>query len=175
MHIGTSSSQPETEEHLLSIYLVFVPSSLLAFLLNMFLLRPLYHRDRRMLSISLTPMPSFFFLFISTVYSFSLAPSLCFLNPITSVLLTYMDTSSLHCSWLLLGFMTFHSIDVIVSLLYHHYVWTTYRPSKSINLYHATFFAYTGTLLPYMQTFFLHCLLLYSVIHLFVNHSGPYC
>jgi cytochrome bd-type quinol oxidase subunit 2 len=43
MHIGTSSSQPETEEHMLSVYLVFVPSSLLAFLFSMFLLR---HRDR---------------------------------------------------------------------------------------------------------------------------------
>jgi hypothetical protein len=46
MHIGTSSSQAETEEHLLSIYIVFVPSSLLAFLFTVFLLRPLYHIDR---------------------------------------------------------------------------------------------------------------------------------
>jgi hypothetical protein len=46
MHIGTSSSQAETEEHLLFIYIVFVPSSLLAFLFTMFLLRPLYHIDR---------------------------------------------------------------------------------------------------------------------------------
>jgi hypothetical protein len=91
------------------------------------------------------------------------------------LLTTYMDTSSLHCSCLLLGFMTLHSIDVIVSLLYHHCVWTTYRPSKSINMYHATFFAYMDTVLPYMQTFFLHWLLLYSVLHIFVNHSGPYC
>jgi hypothetical protein len=158
MHIGTSPLKPETEEHLLSIYIVFVPSSLLAFLFNMFFVL-FTIKTGRMLSISLTPTPSSFLVYLPSLF---LLPCslIVFLNSTTSVLLIYMDTSSLHCSLLLLGFITLHSVDVIVSLSYHHCVWTTYHPSKNINMYHATFFAYMDTLLPYMETFFLHCLLL---------------
>jgi hypothetical protein len=159
VRIGTSSSQPETEEHMLSIYIVlclhlFSPFSSPC---SFFVLSTI--ETERMLSISLTPTPSSFLVYLPNLFLLPCS-SLCFLNPITNVLLTYMDTSSLHCSLLLLRFMTLHSVDVNVSLLYHHCVWITYRPSKSINLYHATFFAYMDTLLPYMETFFLHCLLL---------------